>query len=158
MTIRPIPDAAVAFIVKHEGRKLTPYRDTAGNWTVGIGHLLAIDPHRNIAASNFKTITPETCDMLLRADMQRTAEIVCAAVKVDLSDNEYAALLSLAFNVPAAMHGSTLLAKLNAGDRKGAAEQFGRWNKERINGVLVESDGLTTRRADERELFLTEVA
>ena len=47
-----------------------------------------------------------------------------------------------------------LLAKFNAGDAAGAADQFLRWDKARIDGVLTPLPGLAARRRRERALFL----
>ena len=49
---------------------------------------------------------------------------------------------------------STLLAKFNAGDIAGAAAEFSKWNKARVNGVLTALPGLTARRAAEKSTFL----
>ncbi len=49
-------------------------------------------------------------------------------VKVPLNENEKIALTSLIYNIgPNAFIKSTLLKKLNAGDKKGAADEFDRW-------------------------------
>lgn len=69
--------------------------------------------------------------------------------------NQAAALLSLAYNIGAgALSTSLLLAKFNAGDMAGAAEEFPRWDKARIGGVLKPLAGLAARRRRERALFL----
>jgi GH24 family phage-related lysozyme (muramidase) len=41
--VRPVSDQAVLFIVEHEGVRLEPYRDVAGYWTIGVGHLITRD-------------------------------------------------------------------------------------------------------------------
>uniref|UniRef100_A8GDE9 Lysozyme n=1 Tax=Serratia proteamaculans (strain 568) TaxID=399741 RepID=A8GDE9_SERP5 len=46
---------------------------------------------------------------------------------------------------------STLLQKLNVGDKQNAANEFGRW----VNAGGVKLNGLVMRRAAERELFLS---
>jgi lysozyme len=51
----------------------------------------------------------------------------------------------------AALACSTLLKKLNAGDTKGAAEEFLKWDK--AGGKVLA--GLTKRRKAERALFLS---
>lgn len=72
-------------------------------------------------------------------------------MKVSINQNQFDALVSLTYNIgEQAFKDSTLLAKLNKGDIKGAAEQFPRWNKG--GGQVLK--GLVRRRADERELFL----
>ena len=76
-------------------------------------------------------------------------------VHVPLEPCQEGALLSFQYNVGSgALHGSTLLAKLNAGDRLLAAEQFLLWNKGRVHGQLVPIRGLTNRRKLERAVFL----
>ena len=71
-------------------------------------------------------------------------------VKVPLNQNQYDALVSLAYNIGVgAFLSSTLFKKLNTKDYKGAAEQFDRWN--RAGGKVMR--GLTNRRAKERKLF-----
>ena len=73
-------------------------------------------------------------------------------VKVDLTQNEFDALVSLIYNIGAGnFQKSTLLKVLNQEKYDAAANQFLRWNKAGGN-VLA---GLTKRREHERELFLT---
>ena len=72
-------------------------------------------------------------------------------VKVPLSDQQYSALTSFAYNVgPRAFKESTLLKKLNAGDFEGAASEFDRW----IFAGGKPVDGLARRRAAEKALFM----
>lgn len=71
-------------------------------------------------------------------------------VKVPLTDQQYSALTSFAYNVgPGNFKNSTLLKKLNAGDFEGAATEFDRW----IYAGGKPMEGLVRRRAAERELF-----
>lgn len=104
-------------------------------------------------------------------DINLAAGHVDAAVKVALSPQQKGALVSLIYNVgpgradKGAIAGrdgiitlrngqpSTLLRKLNSGDYSGAADEFLVWNK--AGGVVV--NGLSKRRAAERQLFLTGV-
>jgi lysozyme len=75
---------------------------------------------------------------------------VDSLVKVSLNDNQYAAIVSFAFNLGVGnLKQSTLLKKLNAGDFAGAANEFAKWNK--AGGKVLA--GLTRRRAAEAELF-----
>ena len=71
---------------------------------------------------------------------------------VELTQGQFDALVSFAYNVGSrALSTSTLLKKLNAGDIKGAADEFLRWNKS--GGKVM--PGLTNRRKAERALFLS---
>lgn len=88
---------------------------------------------------------------LLRADLGTAEAAVNRLVTVPLTQNQFDALVSLVFNIGEGNFSkSTLLRRLNAGEREAAAGQFGRWNKSKG----VELAGLTKRRAAERELFL----
>ena len=74
---------------------------------------------------------------------------IAKCVKVPLTENEFTAYVSLAYNIGAsAFCGSTLVKKLNAGDYNGACEQIKRWNKQK--GKVLK--GLVKRRQQEYEL------
>jgi lysozyme len=70
---------------------------------------------------------------------------------VQVTKNQYLAMLSLMWNIgPGNFKASTLLKLVNANDSAGAALQFERWNK--ANGQVM--NGLTNRRLAEKALFL----
>lgn len=92
----------------------------------------------------------EQADAALAQDVKRFEKAVSDAVQTDLTQYEFDACVSLAFNIgAAAFRQSTLARKLNAGDYDGAAAEFRRWNKQ----AGKELAGLTRRREAERELF-----
>ena len=94
----------------------------------------------------------EAADMLL-ATLARYVDGIDRYAQVPLTQNQFDALVSWAYNV--GLEGartSTLMRKLNAGDYVGAADQLMRWNK--AGGREVR--GLTRRREAERALFMTE--
>ena len=98
------------------------------------------------------TITQEQADEYLVSDLNHAASSVNQMVSVDMSQDEFDALCSFAFNLGVGnLKSSTLLKKLNAGDKQGAADQFLVWNK--AAGKVMA--GLTRRREAERTLFLT---
>lgn len=76
-------------------------------------------------------------------------------VTVPLGQNEFDALVSLAYNIgigskkKSGFSTSTLLKRLNKGDRPGAVKAFHMWNK--AGGAVV--NGLVQRRASEAALF-----
>ncbi|MDM8346674.1 lysozyme [Pseudochrobactrum sp. sp1633] len=147
-----------ALIESREGVVLSAYRDSAGILTIGAGHTSAAGEPKVTAGL---TITARQASEILSRDLAVFEKAVNAAVKVPLNQNEYDALVSLAFNIGAgAFKGSTLLRKLNAGDRTGAADQFLVWNKitDPKTGKKVELKGLTTRRKTERQQFLSKAA
>lgn len=76
---------------------------------------------------------------------------VDSAVTVDLTQKEYDMLVDFAFNVGLGnFRSSTLLKKLNAGDKQGAADEFPKWNK----GAGKVMKGLQRRRYVNRAVFL----
>ena len=144
MQERQINQSGLDLIRAAEGCVLHPYRDGAGKPTIGIGHLIL--PHEH-----FGKISQEQADELLQQDLRNAERSVQQLVTVPLSDNKFAALVSFTFNLGAQnLRNSTLLRDLNAGDYRGAADQFNRWV---FAGGAVEQ-GLVKRRRAERELFL----
>lgn len=145
---RQISDTGLTLIKRFEGLKLTPYRDSAGLWTVGYGHL--VKKGEPVAA-----VTLEQAEDLLRKDLTFAQVSVESAVHVPLNENEYASCVSLAYNIGGdAFAHSTLCKLLNKGDRQGAADAFLSWNKATVKGKKVVIEGLARRRRAERELFL----
>jgi lysozyme len=146
-TIR-ISRSGLEKIQQHEALRLTAYKDVAGKWTIGWGHL--IQPHESHLIG--ATITHEQATELLRQDLARMEKAVNELVKVPITGNQYDALVSFVFNVGVNnFRKSTLLRKLNAGDYQGAALEFPRW---KFAGGQVQA-GLLARRAAEQSLFMT---
>ncbi|TDS68025.1 lysozyme [Pantoea sp. PNA 14-12] len=129
-----------------EGRRYVPYRDVAGVLTVCDGHTGA-DIVRN------KTYTDRECDSLLYADLKPIQAKVDSLVTIPLSRYQRAALYSFAYNVgPEAFSKSSLLKKLNAGEKADACNELRRW----VYSGGREWKGLMKRRETERALCLTE--
>jgi lysozyme len=142
-------------IAHFEGFVAHPYDDAAGHATIGFGHLLH---HGRVTAEDrrhWRTITRERGLELLAQDARDAERAVDDAVKVPLTQEQFDALVSFTFNVGCgAFRSSTLLKLLNAGNRKGAADELLRWS--RAGGRVLE--GLLRRRRAERDLFLTRSA
>lgn len=139
---------ALAIIRKWEGCKLVAYPDpgTGGApWTVGWG---ATGP----GIGPGTVWTQAQADERLAQDVERFMAGVQRVLTREPSDNELAAMTSLAYNIGlGAFERSTLLRFLNAGDKANAAKQFDVWR--RAGGRVMQ--GLVNRRADERKLFET---
>lgn len=142
-----ISENGIEFIRQLEGEKLTAYPDIVGIWTIGVGHTGFVDGK---PVARGMAITKEKSKELLTADLKRFESAVNDAVKVTLTQNQFDALVSLAFNIgDGAFARSTLVNKLNAGDKKGAAEQFLVWK----NAGGRVSQGLLNRRQKEKAMF-----
>jgi lysozyme len=145
-----------AAIAAREGVMLTAYYDSVGVLTIGVGHTSVAGPPK---VTRGMKITATEVDEILSSDLATVEKTVNGAVKVPLNQNEFDALVSLTFNIGGtAFKKSTLLKRLNAGDRKAAADQFLVWNKGTVKGKKVEIKGLTVRREAERRQFLRPMA
>ena len=145
----PIAYEAVCEIARSEGCKLKAYRCPAGKPTIGWG--------RTRGVKMGDTCTQAQADAWFVEDLTEFADGVQRVLKRDASENELGAMVSLAYNI--GLHGfakSTVLKRHNEGDRQSAARAFALWNKARVNGVLQVVDGLTSRRAREAALYLSD--
>jgi lysozyme len=125
-----------------EGRKYVAYHDVVGVLTVCDGHTGSdIIPN--------KKYTDKECDALLNADLKSVARRVDPHIKVQIPNTQRAAIYSFAYNVGVqAFINSTMLKKLNAGDRLGSCEELKLWTY--AGGVKWK--GLMNRREVEREV------
>lgn len=141
-----ISDAGLSLIKSFEGLRLEAYPDpaTGGDpWTIGYGHTGDVEQGQ--------VITEAEADELLRQDVAQFEICVNGALQVPVTQSQFDALVSFAFNVGCRnLRNSTLLRKLNASDDVGAAAEFARWN--RAAGQVMA--GLTRRREAERDLFM----
>ena len=139
-----------ALIRKWEGFESEPYKCPAGVWTIGFGSVRT--PDGDPVTENTPAIDRETAKEWLDIDCERRRTAIRDMVKPRLTEGQYAALLSFAYNLgTTALRNSTLMRKVNAGDIDGAADQFGRW----VNAGGRKLQGLVNRREDERRLFLS---
>jgi lysozyme len=144
-----INTAGLDLIKRWEGLRLTAYQDSVGIWTIGYGHTAEAGPPAPKAG--MKITEQEATDLLAR-DLGQYERAVTKAISVAPTSNQFAAMTSLCYNIgPANFATSTVVKLVNAGDPRGAAEAFLRWNK--AGGKVLA--GLTHRREDEKKLFLT---
>ena len=143
MTIhRNINDAGLELIQHFEGCKLAAYKCPAGKWTIGYGST------RDVYEG--KVITQVEAGERLRRDLWDAEGAVSRLVTADLTDNEFAALVSLCFNIGAGNFGnSTLLRLLNTEQVDRVPHEFLRWD----HGGGKLQPGLHFRRLAESELF-----
>jgi len=143
-----ISPAGISAIKRHEGLRLHAYQDSAGVWTIGHGHTGNVQPGQHISEAE--------AEQLLRDDLAQAEAAVNNGVRVPVTQEQYDAMVSLAFNIGGSAFGkSTLLQKLNEGDIHAAANEFLRWDKITVNGAKEVLPGLTSRRRAERAMFLT---
>ena len=129
------PSSAAPFIKQREGLRLKAYQCSAHKWTVGYGHTRGV--HEGM------TIDLKTADKYLLDDIQNVVEELALYVTAKVTQGQFIALVSLAFNVgvPAVARSHTLQ-YLNDGQLEKAKAGFLTFNK--VNGVP--NTGLTNRR------------
>lgn len=139
-------EACFNLVKRFEGCRLTAYPDpaTGGDpWTIGFGTTgPGIKPGT--------VITQDDAENYLRRDLVHVGEQIDKLLTVDVTQGQFDALVSLAYNIGVGnLAKSTLLRKLNAGDVLGAAMEFPKWR----NAAGRVMPGLVTRRAAEQALF-----
>lgn len=142
------PECAMDFIEAWEGCRLVAYKCPAGIWTIGVGHT-GPDVHEG------DEITYAQSRELLRKDIEAVVKALAPFVNTHVTQGQYVALVSLAFNVGESyvVHNCPkLMRALNAGDVEQAAHQF--LDITKAGGK--ELPGLVRRRKSEAKLFLGE--
>ena len=136
----------VDFIKGYERFMAHVYDDGYGYPTIGYGHLIR-------PGELFTVVDKERGLDILRKDLFNAERSVLRLVNVPLSDSQYDALVSFAFNAGGgALQRSTLRMRLNRGEpREDVAPEFMKW----IWAGGRKSTGLLRRRNAEREMFLS---
>ncbi len=141
---------ATRFAGEKEGVSLAAYRDGAGVWTICQGHTAGVKPGQKA--------TPQKCEEFLASDMGVAFAALDRMAKVPMTEPERAGLADWIYNVgePAARK-STVVRKLNAGDRTGACNELRRWvivGGKDCRNPKNNCRGIVDRREGERELCL----
>jgi len=140
-------------LIKHfEGLYTDAYVCPAGVPTIGYGHTVNV--------SIGQCITPKQAENILKEDMEKFSSAVEKSITVELNDNQFAALVSFAFNCGIGnLRVSTLRRKLNAGDYDCVPSELSRWVKalDPSTGKKRSLAGLVKRRAAEGALFLKQM-
>ncbi len=131
-------------IKEFEGCRQVAYQDSVGVWTIGYGHTKDV--------YEGQLVIKKTCETMLAEDLEEFEDYVESYVKVELSQNQFDALVAWTFNLgPGNLSESTMLKKLNEGDYESVPDEMRRWNK--AGGEVL--NGLVRRRDAEAELFST---
>lgn len=138
-----LSEAGARFIRSYEALKLKAYLPTKEDVpTIGWGHTSGV--------TLGMVITEEQAIEFFRQDIQKFEDAVNKFVTVDLTQNQFDALVSFAFNTgEGAFRKSTLLQKLNSGDYASVPTEMSQWRYQ----AKVEKQGLVLRRFDEGEIW-----
>lgn len=138
-----ISKKGIDLIKSFEGCRLKAYKDAVGVWTIGYGHT-----HKVIKGDE---ITQEEADEFLKDDLQVFVDGVNKLLKVNVTQGQFDALVSFAYNCGLGnLQKSTLLKDVNARYWTNASKEFLKWDK--AKGKVL--PGLTRRRTAEMNMFL----
>lgn len=133
----------VTLILEEEHLCLSSYQDPGGVWTIGYG-----------CTTNVKqgdTCTEDMAKVWFLRDLNECAHGVLRELDQTLNNDQFSALVSLAYNIGLGnFASSTLLKKIKSQDFQGAADEFLKWD----HIGSVEYAGLKGRREKERQIFL----
>jgi lysozyme len=136
-----VPYAAVELSEAFEGRRLKPYDDGYGFWTIGIGS--TTDLKGNKVTKTTPPITDREAEVMAMRDLEKAARLVKLAITSPLTNRQAAALILLANNLGSlSVAAPTLVNLVNARNWRAAAEQF----KAYRNSAGKPSLGLRRRR------------
>ena len=141
--------AGLDIIKEFEGFRSKPYLDIGGVPTIGYG--TTRHGNRDVQMDDIAMSKKVASNILENQVNSNYAKEVSHAIQVDVTQNQFDAMVSFAYNV--GIYGfkkSTLLKKLNHGKKIKASKEFGKWIH--VNGKV--SKGLKIRRKKEAELFL----
>ena len=140
----------IDLIKKYEGFSSKPYLCPANVPTIGYG--TTVYPSGKRVTLRDPAITEAEATFILTTMVDRQyGKAVNELVMVNIAQSMFDALCSFTYNLGVGnLKASTLLKKVNAGNFKGAADEFLKWNKS--GGKVL--NGLTARRKAERAIFL----
>lgn len=136
----------IKIIKDNEGCKLKAYKCPVGVWTIGYGHTNDVKSRDEI------TIAKAT--EFLQEDLSRF-ETSVKKLDLDINQNQFDALVSFCYNVgPGNLAKSTLIRKAKVDPNNPTIrDEFNKWVKGRIKGVLQTLPGLVKRRKQEADLY-----
>lgn len=141
--------AGEALIKRYEGLRTQAYRDEVGVWTIGYGHTaMAGAPE----VTPGMRITRGQADAIFARDTASFADQVAALIKARLTDNQFSAVVSFAYNVGiAAFRKSSVLKAVNSSQFEAVPRRLNMWVM--AGGKVL--PGLVKRRAAEGALFMS---
>lgn len=150
MNMMTVDDNGVNLVASFEKFRPDSYKDAVGVWTIGYG----TTELNGLPVEAGMFINEKVAHILLKGKCIQLANLVRINILIQLNQNQLNSLTSLSYNIGwrAFLQSSLMLAinhKLLITE-----DLFTRFNKGRVNGILTELPGLTTRRKEEYSLFI----
>jgi lysozyme len=137
-----VDDSTIALLEHFEGKRHKAYRDSEGNWTIGVGHLIK----RQTRDLLHRELSEEEVIAILHRDLEKCTTALESSLNAGITRPQINALLSLCHNIgPDNFLKSEVMKYLNEGKIQQAADSFMNWSNPPI---------LKKRRQIERTLFL----
>jgi len=145
-----VSDFGLNFIRSWEKFRPKAYLDQSGIWTIGFGTIRHFNEKK---VKKGDVISLPIANIHLQAECDGISYKLNGFLNVNLAQNKFDALVSIAYNIGTqGLRSSTLLREINM-KRPIIENYFTRWNKVTADGKLVVSAGLTRRRKSEFQLF-----
>lgn len=153
-----VNDKCIALIKEFEGLELKPYHGEADRpdvFTIGYGTIQYppfYQDGRRVTLLD-QPITEELAASFLRHEVEKKALAIDPLLRDDLTKNQFAALISFAYNLgEGALKESTLRKKVNINPSDSTIrDEFKRW----VHSNGKKQPGLVRRRAAEADLYFT---
>ena len=137
-----VSDSTITLVENFEGKRHKAYRDSQGNWTIGVGHLIRRETRHLLHTE----LSEEEVRGILHQDLEKCSTALQTALSVPVTRLQADALHSLCHNIgPDNMRRSDVVKHMNAGDSEKAAQAFMNWSN---------PPELRNRRKAEKALFL----
>jgi lysozyme len=140
-----VTSSTIELIEHFEGKRHKAYRDSEGNWTIGVGHLIKQQTRHLL----HRELSEDEVMGILHQDLKVCSEALERSLNVGLKRTQIDALHSLCHNIgPDNFSRSDVVKYLNKGEVEKAGNAFMNWTTPPV---------LKKRRQAERDLFLTEI-
>jgi lysozyme len=143
-----VTDQGLSMLRRLEGCRCRAYKDSAGVWTIGYGHTSMAGPP---PVKPGMRISRREADAILARDVAGFARGVASLLDVPLSDGQFSALVSFAYNIGLEnFRKSSVLRAVNSGNFESVPRRLSLWVK--AGGRVL--PGLVSRRAAEAAMFI----
>lgn len=144
-------ESGVKLITEFEGLRLKSYLDQAGVWTIGYGTTRL----NGSPVTKDMEINKPVAIALFKGDCRDRLIFLDNCMVDNLNQNQVDALISLSYNIGKDAFFESSLRKVINNLQPVYEDLFTRWNKIRVDGKLVVSNGLVRRRKAEYQLFVS---
>lgn len=144
-----ISKLGLALLKGFEGFRSTAYRCPAGVLTIGYGHTSMAGPPQ---VRPGQVMSKAEAEKVLAKDIEKFAAQIAPLITVDLTSNQFSALVSFAYNVGVGgFRKSSVLRAVNREQHIDVMRRLGLWTK--AGGRVL--PGLVKRRSAEAALYMT---